>query len=378
MTIETQSMNTLGSGESAVLGAAGAVVASLRVCVLVANHKGVITYRNPFAATQLPAGDDLASVFAKARFLLPFDGWSESLACVLDTGDPTELECVVPITDARTPVLVTITVSQVAPREKGEVDRVVVLMTHRRPDEALEQKLEVSTRLASLGKLASRVAHELNNPLDGILRYINLAMRHVDDAPESKLKSYLVESRVGLMRMVQIIGDLLEYSRTTDGAFDAVGVNDVVEQAIQAYAAAAEANGIVVAADFRTQEMPCVSGVRPYQVFCNLIKNAIDAMPDGGRLTITTAVVGDSVMIEVRDTGPGLPDPCEKVFEPFFTTKEPGKGTGLGLAICRDFVEEMQGTLTAETLPEGGAAFVVRIPTSYCVAEPSLAKGAKG
>jgi two-component system NtrC family sensor kinase len=225
-----------------------------------------------------------------------------------------------------------------------------------------DQQHEVSRRLASLGKLAARVAHELNNPLDGILRYINLALRIVGDAPQPKLKTYLAESRTGLMRMVQIIGDLLEYSRSTSGEFDAVGINEVMDEAVRSLAAAAEEHHVVVAADFQTPAMPTVRGSRLYQVCCNLLRNAIDAMPDGGRLTITSGIIDDEVVLRVADTGVGLPEPIEKVFEPFFPTKPPGKGPGLGLAICKDFIEDMQGTITASHGENGGAVFTVRIP----------------
>jgi signal transduction histidine kinase len=216
--------------------------------------------------------------------------------------------------------------------------------------------------LASLGKLATRVAHELNNPLDGILRYINLAMRLVDDASESKLKDYLAESRTGLMRMVQIISDLLEFSRCTEGNFEQTNVSEVVEQAIRAHASTADESHVIVAADFQTQDMPSIRGSRLYQVCCNLIKNAIEAMPEGGRLSITVGSAADHVIIRVADTGTGLPDPPDEVFKPFFTTKEPGKGTGIGLAICKDFIEDMQGTITASPGEDGGAVFTVRIP----------------
>ena len=108
--------------------------------------------------------------------------------------------------------------------DSGQVTGVVIAIDRNQDGEVSEEQLEISQRLASLGRLAARVAHELNNPLDGILRYINLALRVADDPPESKLKSYLSESRTGLMRMVQIISELLEFSRTTDGEFDELNV----------------------------------------------------------------------------------------------------------------------------------------------------------
>ena len=102
-------------------------------------------------------------------------------------------------------------------------------------------------------------------------------------------------------------------------------------------------------------------------MFCNLIKNAVEAMPGGGMLHITAAQVGDDLAITFEDTGPGLPDNIDKVFEPFFTTRAPGRGTGtgLGLAICRDLVQRCcGGTITAANRPEGGARFEIRLPSS--------------
>jgi signal transduction histidine kinase len=228
--------------------------------------------------------------------------------------------------------------------------------------------------MASLGKLAARVAHELNNPLDGILRYINLAIRVAGDAPESRLNSYLTESRSGLLRMIRIIGDLLEFSRNSDAGFEETGMNDVIEQAIRASSSAADANRVIVSADFQGGQMPRIRAGRLYQVCCNLMRNAIDAMPDGGRLTISSGVYDEHVVIRVADTGVGLPSPVEKVFEPFYTTKQPGKGTGLGLAICKEFVEDMGGTISAANQDANGAVFTVRIPL-YGLQPPQRIEG---
>jgi two-component system NtrC family sensor kinase len=104
-----------------------------------------------------------------------------------------------------------------------------------------------------------------------------------------------------------------------------------------------------------------------FQVCCNVIKNAIDAMPDGGRLTITTAALDRDVVLRVEDTGVGLPENMDEIFEPFFTTKKPGEGTGLGLAICKDYVERLHGRITAERADPQGAVFIVSIPLASCV-----------
>lgn len=346
------------------------VLDCLPAALLVVSESGLVQYRNARAGNILSDGSTLDAVLASARFLDPFDGWPTELKRVLTTGKTQRLEAALCGVDGSSRVLVVIQLSSIPEAATDHPVSVAVLVTDGAQRDVAEGQLEVSQRLTSLGKLATRVAHELNNPLDGILRYINLAMRLVGDEPESKLRSYLSESRIGLKRMARIIGDLLEYSRTTDGAWDASSINEVVEQAIRSLAAAADEAGVSLAADFQTLTMPFVSGSRFYQVCCNLIKNAIDAMPDGGRLCVTTALIDDEVVVRVSDTGAGLPDPPEKVFEPFFTTKGPGKGTGLGLAICKDFMEDMHGSISVAPGDACGAVFTVRLPIASCHGSP--------
>lgn len=364
MTLDAQSEASPQVDGSELPMTAGAILDSLDEAVLVTDREGAIRSRNAVARAHLPAGSDLDAVLRDARTLTPFDGWTAELGRVIDTGSAVHFECALAVGDAKPQRLVTVRCTPLLNQGGGHTEGAVVTVQEAARPAGLEDRLEVSKRLASLGKLATRVAHELNNPLDGILRYINLAMRVAGDASEPKLKSYLAESRTGAMRMVQIIGDLLEFSRSTGGDFDDTDINELVEQAIRSRASAAEAARVIVAVDFQTPKMPAVHGSRLYQVCCNLIKNAIEAMPRGGQLTVTTGIVNHDVVIRVADTGVGLPTPAEKVFEPFFTTKGPGEGTGLGLAICKDFIEDMQGTIVAEPQDPCGAVFTVRIPPS--------------
>ncbi|MEK6798723.1 MAG: ATP-binding protein, partial [Planctomycetota bacterium] len=345
--------------------APGELLNALPAGVLVVDADLRVRRRNERAAAWLGRGDDVASLFREARFLGRFEGWEHELDAIRRSGTTRRLECAVrTLDDGEVRVLHLHLAPLPAPRVKGADPSVVILVTDLGRQDAVDQRHEVVRRLTALGKLAARVAHELNNPLDGILRYVNLSLRIVGDAAEPKLKSYLDESRVGLMRMIHIIGDLLEFSRSTDGEFDEIGVNETIEQAIRATADRAQSAGIVVAVDFQSAQMPTTQGTRLYQVCCNLIQNAIDAMPRGGRLSIATGIVDDHVVIRVADTGPGLPEPLEKVFEPFYTTKPPGQGTGLGLAISKEFIEDMHGTIAGANDPNGGAVFGVRIPLS--------------
>ena len=347
----------------------GSVLNSLPACVIVADSNSAIRFRNRAVDTLLAPGLTLDAAFVKVRMLGRFSGWADEIARVAASGEPRTIECVVPQCGGARPVLLAGSLRRME-ESSATGSLVLVWLDRREATDTIDDQLDLTRRLTSLGRIAARVAHELNNPLDGILRYINLALRTLDQPSTDKLRSYLSESRTGLMRMVQIIGDLLEYSRSTDGEFDDVCINRVIEQAIQDSAPTAEGNKVVVAADFHSVEMPSIRGGRLLQVLGNLIKNALDAMPTGGRLTITSGVTGGEVVIQVSDTGPGLSHPPETIFEPFFTTKPTGEGSGLGLAISRDFMEDMGGTIVAMNQPNGGAVFTVRLPVDRCLPSP--------
>jgi len=228
----------------------------------------------------------------------------------------------------------------------------------------IEHQLAQAERLAAIGKVAGKVAHELNNPMDGILRYVNLALRVIDEGKLDKAKEYIRQSRCGLMHMVQIISELLEFSRNTYSAFESVAVDQVIEDAVKSMESSTGRVKISVIRDY-TGDPPRVRGGSLFQVFCNLIKNSVDAMDRKGLLRITIRCSDGRLSVEFRDTGPGvLPENTEKIFEPFFTTKGRGRGTGLGLAICKDIIEKYDGMITAENAPEGGSIFTVRLPTA--------------
>ena len=223
----------------------------------------------------------------------------------------------------------------------------------------LQQQVAQSQRLATVGKVAGKVAHELNNPLDGILRYINLAIRVIDQGQADKAKDYLVQGRSGLMRMVQIVSEMLDFSRGSATAIEQSPLDKILQEAIVAM----EPRAGKVRIELQVPDpkpLPRYRSDNLFQVFCNLIKNAFDAMEGDGRLTITIRRGDRQLDIEFRDTGTGFPsEQAEAIFQPFFTTKGFGRGTGLGLAICRDIVEKLHGRITAANHPEGGSVFTV-------------------
>jgi len=240
----------------------------------------------------------------------------------------------------------------------------VVILEDVTAEVGLRRKLQKAEKLATLGRLAAKVAHELNNPMDGMLRYINLALRSLEEASMEKPHEYLLECRRGLMRMVQIVSELLEFSRGTYRCLDEITpVEHIIDQALKSVDTRAAGSEVQVVRNYGL-DLPAVRGDNLFQVFCNLIKNALAAMPTGGQLRISTRRgPGETVVAEFRDTGVGFaPADREAIFEPFFTTKTTGKGAGLGLAICRELLERHNGRITAESAPEGGARFTVYVP----------------
>ena len=236
-----------------------------------------------------------------------------------------------------------------------------------------QRQLAGAEKLAAIGQLASRVAHELNNPMDGILRYVNLSLRIIEQENLEKPKEYLAQCREGLMRMVQIVSELLEFSRNSYVSFEYVKIERIIEDAVKTMEGRAEAAGVRISRSY-APNIPKIRSSNLFQVFCNLIKNALDAMLDGGQLSISTRFTADNLdstgspptaVVEFCDTGVGLPtENTEAIFEPFFTTKDKVKGTGLGLAISKDIIERHGGRITAENATEGGSVFTVYLPVS--------------
>ena len=226
----------------------------------------------------------------------------------------------------------------------------------------VEQELAHAERLIAIGKVAGKVAHELNNPLDGILRYVNLSLRTIEKGHPEKATDYLLHCRDGLQRMVHIITELLEFSRSTHLTFEASAVDKLLEDALRSLEFPLR-NIDVRLVHEHTDGIPHFKSDALFQVFCNLIKNAADAMEGQGQLTITLHQTTDDWQVEFLDTGPGFdPGTIDDLFKPFYTTKPQGRGTGLGLAICRDILAKLNSRITAQNAPEGGGVFTVHLP----------------
>ena len=227
----------------------------------------------------------------------------------------------------------------------------------------LEQRLHRAEYQASIGKLARGIAHELNSPLDGVLRYTHLALEQLtEDLP---VREYLVHVKEGLDRMVRAVRAFLEFSRQVTTPLNRLAnLNQLVEDALLLVQHRAKFQQIQVVKHF-DQTLPTVLDGGLQHAIVNLIKNAFDAMPRGGMLTITTRAEVDHVDVDVEDTGSGIPEEIRsKIFEPFFSTKPIHQGSGLGLIIAKEVVERSSGTIEFTSQSGVGTIFRIHLPTA--------------
>jgi two-component system NtrC family sensor kinase len=226
--------------------------------------------------------------------------------------------------------------------------------------------------MASIGKMAAVVAHEVNNPLSGILTYAKLLRKWVGTGQTEREKRgeaiecldlIATESR----RCGDLIKNLLSLSRTAPMNVQSTDLNVVIDRCLLLVRHQLDLVNIELRLDLK-KSLPLAPGdpTQLEQVFIALITNAIDAMPRGGTLWIENELINDGAEIEVkvRDDGTGIaPDVLPHIFEPFMTTKEDGHGTGLGLAIARGIVERHKGRIEVQTDLGRGTTFIVTIPT---------------
>jgi len=249
------------------------------------------------------------------------------------------------------------------------VDNEIQMLSLREELEALRKEKKENAqeqvflqKFASMGKLAGGIVHEINNPLDAVLRYTNILIER--DVDEVVAKEYLNEVKVGLTRIMKITRSLLEFSQLLkdNARQDVVDVNEMIEEALSLFRHTIFVGKIKVVKNLATH-LPRVADKGLCRVFSNLIKNAFDAMPEGGVLTITTSMDHDKIYISFKDTGCGIPEEvCERIFTPFFTTKPIGQGIGLGLPICFEVVQRYEGKIEVNSEVGFGAEFKISLP----------------
>lgn len=226
----------------------------------------------------------------------------------------------------------------------------------------LNEQLIRTEKLAAMGTLAAGVAHEVNNPLAAISSLVQIMRDDNSLTRETKDDLDLIASQIE--RIKQVTSDMTDFARSRPAAKANIDINTVIETALRLASFDRDFKDLDRHLDLR-HEMPPVYADQDQlqQVFLNILLNARDAMPDGGRIDITSSTESGHVTIAIADTGPGLSDGTEKqLFDPFYTTKPAGKGTGLGLAVCYGIITAHDGTIeTAKNSPTG-TIFYVRLP----------------
>lgn len=230
-------------------------------------------------------------------------------------------------------------------------------------EKRLQQEVIQQEKMAAIGMLAGGVAHEINNPLGGILAFTQLIKRDVPDG--NPMKADLEEVEKAAVRCKKIVADLLDFSRSSSGHEKQwLDINQLIEKIVPFIKAELKSQNVTLKLELKA-DIPNVYGDanRIQQVLLNLLTNACHAMNKGGNITVSTFKEGIWTCIEVADTGVGITkENLSKVFDPFFTTKAPGKGTGLGLSISYRIVKEHDGTIDVESRENKGTKFIVRLP----------------
>jgi signal transduction histidine kinase len=220
--------------------------------------------------------------------------------------------------------------------------------------------------MASLGKLAAGVAHQINNPLGGITLYAKLALEEYE--LQEEVRQDLGRILKDAERCRDTVKELLEFTRQTRHLMQRHDVNRAISRTLFLLENQSLFQNIEIEKKFEDFLPPVQADIQQLNhLFMNIILNAAQAMEGKGKLTLKTYQISnpENICIEISDSGPGIPpDVLPHVFEPFFTTKEEGKGTGLGLSLAYGIVENHGGRITARNKPDGGAVFCITLPVA--------------
>ena len=235
---------------------------------------------------------------------------------------------------------------------------------------ATQEQLVQSGKMAAAGRLAGGVAHELNNPLGGILGFAQAAL--LDTKEDAQIYKDLKAIEEATLHCKEIVSGLLNFSRQTKGEFKEVDVNKAIEATLALVNHQTKLQNIEIVKDLNSRLSKVTGNFNQLQqVFLNMVTNARDAMLEGGKLFITTRNIARGKKVEATflDTGSGIPEEhMDKLFEPFFTTKEPGKGVGLGLSVSYGIIKDHGGEIEVRNRKGGGVEFKIILPTRQITA----------
>ncbi len=225
-------------------------------------------------------------------------------------------------------------------------------------EEAFRKEMARGEQLAKLGQMGAVIAHEIRNPLAGIKGYAQLLHEKAGPGEDGQFAGLIVRQA---LRLEEMVNELLAFTSVGTDLSVPVEIRDALERSLAVISPEANETGVSIESSLESPLVISGNCDRLEQLFINLFRNALQAMPDGGMLGITGHRLGNKIEVLVSDTGHGIgPDDLQHIFEPFFTTK--ARGTGLGLAICKKISEDYNGKIRAESIPGRGTTFRIIFP----------------
>jgi two-component system NtrC family sensor kinase len=344
------------------------IVESINVGLLAVDSTGRVTGCNSSLEGMMGVGRDEA--LGRLVEELFAEDFAETLEQVLGVPgwELSELRNIYKLhTATRTgrPLILNIAIAPLRRAETAEHTGALVVLEDVTARVRLEEQLQQREKLSSIGLLAAGVAHEINTPLTGVSSYTQMLLgMFATNDPKHKL---LEKIHRQTERATGIVNNLLNFSRTGNVTeFGEVDLNHVLDDTLQLLEPQLRQSQVEIAREYET-DLPRVYGNpgKLQQVFTNLLLNARDALPAGGRVTLKTVSDDDSVTAHVVDTGIGIaPENVARIYDPFFTTKGVGRGTGLGLAVSYGIVQEHSGHIAVESAPGRGTSFRITLPTA--------------
>ena len=225
-----------------------------------------------------------------------------------------------------------------------------------------QEQLLQSEKLAAMGRLTSQIAHELNNPLYGIMNTLELLKTEIP--ADNKRRKILEMALSEIMRLSDLLRKMLSFSKPDQEERHPVDINPVLDEILLLHEKQLKENDINIAATY-AKELGLIKASKNQlrQVFLNMVANARDAMPNGGTLSVATSGDNDNVFVEITDTGTGIREEhLDKIFDSFFTTKGEVKGVGLGLSVCYGFIEDHGGDIEVKSQVGEGTTFTISLP----------------
>jgi two-component system NtrC family sensor kinase len=238
----------------------------------------------------------------------------------------------------------------------------------------IQEQLLQSEKLAAMGRLTSQIAHELNNPLYGIMNTLELLKTEIP--PESKRRKVLEMALSETVRLSDLLRKMLSFSKPDQQEKQTIDLNTLLDEILLLHEKQLQENDIKIKTSL-AKTLPPISASKNQlrQVFLNLVANARDAMPRGGTLSVTTAADAENVVIEIADNGIGIEEAhLKKIFDSFFTTKESVKGVGLGLSVCYGFIKDHGGDIQVKSKVDSGTTFTITFPLLLEPAEKNQAR----